>query len=86
MNIYIIITLFIVYFFLVQFIPPDPLHCPNKCGSSYSGQYRKQSLKSHLRDTCGGKNKYQCHICVKRYSSKTNLRIHCFNVHKISIP
>ncbi|VVC28705.1 Zinc finger C2H2-type,Zinc finger, RING/FYVE/PHD-type [Cinara cedri] len=50
----------------------DRVYCPNRCGRSYTGDYRKSSLKRHLRDECGVEPQFCCTICQKRFTQKSN--------------
>lgn len=64
---------------------PDPLCCPNNCGSRYTGVARKNSLNSHLKYACGGQKKFQCFYCSRWFSKKSNLKRHTILVHKLII-
>lgn len=62
---------------------PDPLQCPNKCGRSYKGSFRKGNLNRHLNYECGGQKKFQCSYCEKRFSQKGDLKKHYGLIHKL---
>lgn len=76
-----IVTL-LIFLFLVTTLP-DPVYCPNKCGRCYSGPQRKGTLSRHLRHECGGQKKFACSICLKRFTRKSDLKIHYYCVHKL---
>ncbi|XP_050535142.1 zinc finger protein 710-like [Daktulosphaira vitifoliae] len=61
----------------------DPVFCPNSCGRCYKGEQRRAHLKRHLDNECGVPKKYQCVICLKRFSQKWSLKKHVLLVHKI---
>lgn len=61
------------------------LYCPKACGRSYIGSYRKHNLKRHLLYECGVKLQFQCRVCQKRFSQKSNMKKHCLLIHKILI-
>lgn len=68
----------------IDFDTNDNVHrlpCPNDCGHSYKGTYRKKNLKRHLMFECGVEPQFQCPICQKRFSHKSNLKSHFWNVH-----
>lgn len=74
---------------LIMFLDPDTidnihrLPCPNDCGHSYTGTYRKKNLKRHLMFECGVEPQFQCPICQKRFSHKSNLKKHVVLVHNL---
>lgn len=57
------------------------IFCPNNCGRSYLGCHRKQTLKRHLKFECGMEPRFQCSICNKRFTYKSNLIQHKALVH-----
>lgn len=60
----------------------DPAFCPNMCGRRYKGEHRKYHLKRHLTNECGVPRKFQCYICLKRFTQDYNLKSHLLMVHK----
>lgn len=61
----------------------DPAVCPNQCGRSYKGKFRKNSLKRHLFYECGVEPQFACPACNKRFADKGSMRRHALNVHRI---
>ncbi|VVC28708.1 Zinc finger C2H2-type [Cinara cedri] len=49
-----------LYKLLSVAIENDPAYCPNGCGRSYKGLYRKQNLKHHLIYGCGVDPQFKC--------------------------
>ncbi|XP_022182808.1 uncharacterized protein LOC111042491 [Myzus persicae] len=58
------------------------MYCPKACGRSYIGAHRKYNLKRHLLFECGVKLQFQCQVCQKRFSQKSNMKTHCLLVIK----
>lgn len=54
--------------------------CPNFCGRSYK---RNSAMKQHLRFECGIEPKFECYVCLKKFSLKGSLTKHLVTVHKI---
>lgn len=61
------------------------IYCPNNCGRSYLGDYRKTHLNRHLRYECGVEPQFQCHVCQKLFRHKSNLKTHVLCKHKLII-
>lgn len=78
------LMLFLLFTFLATSgVVPDPVYCPNNCGSRYTGVKRKGNLNSHLRHECGGQRKFQCSYCSRWFTKKNSLKTHRALVHKI---
>lgn len=60
----------------------DRIYCPNNCGHSYTGTYRKKNLNRHFMYECGVEPQFPCHLCQKRFSQKCSLKKHVNFVHK----
>lgn len=73
---------FLNYFLDYQLQQAFRIYCPNHCGRSYTGAYRKKNLKNHLLFECGVEPQFQCSICRKRFSRKSNLKTHVVLIHK----
>lgn len=58
------------------------VHCPNNCGHSYTGDYRKKNLKRHLIFECGVEPQFQCSFCHKRFRHKSSMKSHLLLIHK----
>ncbi|XP_060839242.1 sex determination protein fruitless-like isoform X8 [Rhopalosiphum padi] len=54
----------------------DPAICPNKCGHKYKGISRKAHLKRHLIYECGVPKKFNCELCLKKFSYNVSLQKH----------
>lgn len=61
------------------------IHCPNNCGHSYTGVHCKRNLKRHLTFECGVEPQFQCYICSKRFTQKSNMKSHILLIHKLII-
>ncbi|XP_029345889.1 uncharacterized protein LOC115034171 [Acyrthosiphon pisum] len=61
---------------------PDPAICPNGCGHFYRGINRKKLLRRHMVYECGVPSKFKCPICSKRFTRKSNMKVHAFSVHQ----
>ncbi|XP_026815253.1 zinc finger protein 2-like [Rhopalosiphum maidis] len=48
----------------------DPTECPNMCGRSYRGKFRKSSLRRHLIYECGVDPQFKCPVCLKPFTDK----------------
>lgn len=59
----------------------DPIECPNMCGRSYKGKFRKYSLRRHIFYECGVDPQFQCPVCLKRFADKGSMKRHAVNVH-----
>ncbi|XP_060879627.1 zinc finger protein 425-like isoform X2 [Metopolophium dirhodum] len=57
------------------------MYCPKACGHSYIGTYGKYNLKRHLLFECGVKPQFQCYLCQKQFSRKSNMKTHCLLIH-----
>lgn len=60
----------------------DPVSCPNNCGRTYKGLFRKRHLKQHLIYECGVEPKFQCKHCFKRFARNSQLKCHLIRIHK----
>lgn len=78
LNLYIVIA-------KLKLVLEDPVFCPNACGRSYSGKYRKSNLRRHLSFECEVMSlfKYSCDICLKKYTRKESLTLHRVNSHNV---
>lgn len=56
--------------------------CPNNCGHSYTGAYRKKNLKRHLIFECGVEPQFQCSFCQKPFRHKSSMKSHILLIHK----
>lgn len=54
--------------------------CPNSCGKSYR---KSKALKQHLEFHCGVEPKFECYICLKKFSRKGTLKGHLVLIHGI---
>ncbi|XP_060880765.1 uncharacterized protein LOC132952475 [Metopolophium dirhodum] len=69
---------------LLESVPDcDPMFCPNFCGRSYKGKYRKHNLKRHMMLSCGVNAQFECTFCQKRFRSNQILKVHLAYVHDI---
>ncbi|XP_025421375.1 zinc finger and BTB domain-containing protein 45-like [Sipha flava] len=64
---------------------PDPAICPNSCGHFYKGINRKKLLRRHMVYECGTPSKFECPICTKRFTRKSNMKTHVYSVHRTII-
>lgn len=71
-------------FFLIAILP-DPVYCPNNCGSRYKGEKRKGNLTRHLKHECGVEKNFPCIYCQRKFSQKSTLKTHSALVHKVII-
>lgn len=62
--------------------PPNPVVCPNMCGRSYKGNFRKYSLKRHLFNECGVDPRFECPVCQKRFKDKGSMKRHVAGIHR----
>lgn len=60
----------------------DPAYCPNGCGRSYKGIWRKNNLKNHLIRACGVDPQFKCPLCKKLLTQKQSLKYHLTTFHK----
>lgn len=67
---------------LNEAIENDPALCPNGCGRSYKGVYRKQNLKHHMIYVCGVNPQFKCTYCQKQLRHNQSLIYHMATVHK----
>lgn len=58
------------------------IQCPNNCGHSYKGIYRKNNLRRHLVFECGVEPQFQCPFCQKRFRQKSSMKSHVVLIHK----
>lgn len=72
----------ILFIFMFQVTLENPVYCPNNCGRCYKGPGRKGSLFRHLKNECGVQKKFQCSLCLKRFSHKNHLKNHSITIHK----
>lgn len=61
----------------------DPAYCPNKCGRSYKGHYRRVSLRRHMLYECGALPRFPCDVCKKQFYRRYQLTVHSATVHKL---
>lgn len=66
-------------FVLKKLAETDPAFCPNNCGHSYRGNSRKAHLKRHLIYECGVPKRFQCDMCLRKFSYNISLQKH-YNV------
>ncbi|XP_022182815.1 uncharacterized protein LOC111042499 isoform X2 [Myzus persicae] len=50
------------------------MFCPNICGHSYKGKYRKHNLKRHMMLSCRVHAQFECTFCQKRFRSNQILK------------
>lgn len=62
----------------------NPAFCPNGCGHSYKGtkKDRKNNLKRHMVYACGISPRFECIICLKKFTYKQSLKGHMLLVHR----
>jgi len=53
--------------------------CPRNCGRSYK---RRNAIWRHLKFECGIEPKFQCYVCLRRFSHKESMTKHLTAVHK----
>ncbi|XP_025197666.1 longitudinals lacking protein, isoforms A/B/D/L-like [Melanaphis sacchari] len=59
----------------------DPTECPNMCGRSYKGKFRKSSLRRHLIYECGVDPQFKCPVCQKIFTDKSSMKRHAVTIH-----
>lgn len=75
-----IIIMFIGYYRNME--RNNRIPCPNNCGHSYTGAYRKKNLKRHLIFECGVEPQFQCSFCQKPFRHKSSMKSHILLIHK----
>lgn len=84
-RVFLIIKITLIQFMFIDYYEMAQtyrIHCPNNCGRSYKGAYRKKNLKRHLLFECGVEPQFQCSFCLKRFRQKSYMKSHIAVTHE----